>query len=243
MGRSRTNSGFVSLAFLFAMPLFASLIFFTIYFLHRAQLESKIQNLCYSEFFAAQKLASTHIDELIGLNPLSTRLRVEAEYLKIALASAIASFQYPAAAAIEARILIVEAERVILELEQNALISLAQAELTATEVAVRLQIMTELSIFNFALSEWYSHQPALENNSFAQLGVKALRTGLAPNYIVDPRIETMQTLTAHWHDEAFAIGWMREQVVNHYQKDSACGVKIQKSIGHWQFKIDLDRFW
>lgn len=205
--------------------------------------DNKIRRTCYLGFFKAQKQAAGKIDSLIKLNPRSQSLRLRQRLAEAKLALAIATENPAMAAAAEIEIQKILRLRHLLSLQQRRLIVEGQLALDFSQQTVLQELNGSFTSSLSKMNAWTPTSIYFKTSHFAQLGVLADDTDLAPIYSVDPKLESRQELGISWRKSHLAEGPLQNWFRGRYEENKVCSVIPKFQNQEWGFQVGQDKFW
>lgn len=243
MRNSMKNSkGFISLSVVFVMMVFLSLYLTAAFSIALSQQRDYARSTCVTEASQIQSSTLKKVRYLFSLNEASTALRLNIKATKMVLALAIASMNFEAIPALERKLsALYEAQKTLHETQQ-ALITVARAELFAKHSA----LVAHINYGNLELSYAWRFMLKLSSR-FTPRFTPALAIrpdsegGIGPNYEWDDEAERKQTLAYTWK-MSFQTNVSYQRFFNWFNTLTVqCSVSPNLKDKKWQLTINADK--
>lgn len=236
----KNQRGFAAILILSLLPVFIGGSFLVFTALGVLQTDLKLKHTCRQEGRKAQEKVLPRLESLLGLNPKSRKLQAERLRLELMMKAAVARGDVANATLLKAKLAIVEARQIELDLRQKQIINQSNLDLRRghhnttnllTREAARSSVKTLLK-----LKLRLSPLPA------PKLAVRPDSPDLAPTYSPAPDFETRQALAQQWHYD-IAVQWpLMQKPALSFKFSKACAVSLRKESFKWKVVLSKAKF-
>lgn len=199
MELSKSNQkGFVLILFLTILPLIVLALSGLAVTLLYVEAKAESRHLCRQALFQTQKQVGQNLTLLMQLNTTAKSLRVQLRIQQVALAAA-GGPETPMGAAIAARILQIEEQKLILGQQQKALILESELEMRTGSLRSELQVRSSLHQKQMRFAHLIQLSPDQVSSSLPHLAVRPDDpSDTAPVYELETPFTEKQSLQTFW---------------------------------------------
>ena len=217
--------------------LFGTLLFCFGFLSFVAQSKMQFRTACLKNSIDLQRQIIKSEKTLFALNPLSTALQAQYDLTQAELVAASLANNYPVVIKLEADLIKIKFDQAKLDSLQKSIIASSQILITTSVTKLTNQFQSDSQRLNNLWSGFLDIFYVIHFPNKTQISVKAVTSGVAPNYELTSQYKESQKVAFVWQMKYLTRTDQQKLIQAENQFEVSCQALPNKSGDQWNIEI------